>query len=375
MIDPLVNIRKLEGYDLPALEEAVASFLQSVKLPALNRAKRVLLKPNTLGAYPPQKAVTTHPAVLEALIRYLLSKNKEVWIGDSPGGTVNVEKVWETCGYKDLAERYPVKLVNLSTAGFRELEYLGTKVKVSEVFWKCGAVINVAKYKTHSLMAYTGAVKNLYGLVPGMVKSEYHRLYPDTQSFAGLLAALYACTRNRITYSILDGIWGMDGAGPSGGNRKDWGLLFGSTSPSALDCVASRLLGFKISDVPYLEQVLHQDGVLPRRIKIPTSFRQFRIMDADIRSAKLSKETLKYVPGVLKTALRKLYYYHPEVSDRCRRCGICVKSCPVKAIDWEPQHNPAVDPTRCIKCMCCHELCPHQAIDIHKSWVAKRILR
>lgn len=142
------------------------SFLREMPLSRVNRSKRVLIKPNLLGAYLPERAVTTHPAVVEALVRYWLEKGKEVWIGDSPGGALNVERVWETCGYNDLAKRYPVKLVNLSTSGFRELDYEGTKVKISEVFWRCGIIINVAKYKTHSLTGFTGGLKNLYGLVP-----------------------------------------------------------------------------------------------------------------------------------------------------------------------------------------------------------------
>ncbi len=373
MIDPKVSIRKLENYELPPLEEAVKSILSGEKLPALGRAKRVLIKPNTLGAYVPERAVTTHPAVLEAVIIYLLNKNKEVWLGDSPGGAVNVEQVWKTCGYTALAEKYPIKLVNLSTAGFRELEYNGIKLKISQIFWQCGAVINVAKYKTHGLMAYTGAIKNLYGLVPGMIKSEYHKLYPDTSSFARMLCALYALTSKRITYHILDGIWGMDGMGPSAGTKRDWGLLFGSVSAPALDTIAARMLGFKLADIPYLEEALHNDGILPSRIKVPTSFRQFRIENADIRMVKLGTESLRFVPKPVKQAFRKLYHFHPQVSARCQQCGLCVRSCPVKAISWDKGTPPVIDPSKCINCLCCHELCSYRAIDIRKSFIARMV--
>jgi uncharacterized protein (DUF362 family)/NAD-dependent dihydropyrimidine dehydrogenase PreA subunit len=375
MISPSVQIRKIDGYDLPVIEEAVGSFLAHLKGQKLTRNKRVLIKTNALGAYAPVKAVTTHPVVLEALIRYFLERGKEVWLGDSPGGTVNFNTVWKTCGYAELAERYPIKVVNLSTLGFRELSYRGIKVKVSEALWKCGIVINAAKYKTHSLMAYTGALKNLYGLVPGMVKSEYHRENADTKSFAELLTALYALTRNRITYSFIDGIVGMDGAGPSAGNPKPFGLLFGSASIPALDYTASRIMGFSLGDVPYLSAALHLEGILPSRIRIPTSFTHYRISNAEISMVKLRKETLKYVPGVFRWTFKKLYYYHPQVSERCKKCGICVKSCPVQAIAWPEGKRPEVMKDDCIKCMCCHELCPHQAIDIHKSLLAKAVLR
>ena len=373
---PQVQIRKIESYDPAALDAAVKSFLREMPLSRVNRSKRVLIKPNLLGAYLPERAVTTHPAVVEALVRYWLEKGKEVWIGDSPGGALNVERVWETCGYNDLAKRYPVKLVNLSTSGFRELDYEGTKVKISEVFWRCGIIINVAKYKTHSLTGFTGGLKNLYGLVPGLIKTDYHRLYPATKDFAALLLALYRLTRSRVSYSFIDGILGMDGAGPSAGRGRNFGLLFGSRSIPAMDYTAARLMGFRMGDVPYLREALHGDGILPSRIKVPTSFQDFTLPDVDIRVVKLRKELLKYVPRIGRKIFQKVYYFHPRISERCKSCGLCVRSCPVHAITPPaPGILPAVNPKVCIKCMCCHEMCPHHAVDIHKSFLAGLVTR
>ena len=367
-----VQIRRVESYDLPLLEAAVADFLSHASGSRINRSKRVLLKPNLLGAFPPERAVTTHPALMEALVRYWLDRGKEVWIGDSPGGTVSTETVWETCGMQDLADRYPIKLVNLSTAGFRELEHEGIKVKVSEVFWQCGIVINVAKYKTHGLVAFTGALKNLYGLMPGLVKTDYHRLYPNTQDFSRLLVALYLLTKAKITYSFIDGITGMDGIGPSGGRVRDFGLLLGSKSISSLDFIAAKLMGFRPGDVPYLIPALHSDGQLISRITVPTSFRDFQLPDVDIRMVKLSKDLLKLVPGVARHDFARVYYKRPVINASCKNCGICVQSCPVQAIVPAPRTGyPRIIAAKCINCMCCHEMCPHQAIDIQQSLLAR----
>lgn len=369
-----VQIRAISDYNLKEIEDAVNRWFGGIKNSRFKRSKRVLIKPNMLGAYLPSRAITTHPIVVEAVIRYFLSKNKEVWVGDSPGGSVSVSKVWELCGFQDLAERYPIKLVNLSTHPYRTVEISGHSLQISNALYECGIVINLAKYKTHSLMAFTGALKNLYGLVPGMVKSEYHRLHPDTKGFADLLLALYLAARNKINYSIIDGIVGMDGAGPSAGNPQNFGLLMGSESVPALDYVASKMMGFKIKDVPYLHPALIKDGILPSRIKVPRSFYNYSV-DADIALVKLRKEGLKYLPPFVSKAFQKVYYHYPMVSDRCIKCGVCVRSCPVEAIAWQADGYPLVMRDECIKCMCCHELCPIQAIDIYKSFVARRFMK
>lgn len=80
-----VQIRAIDSYDLPQLEDAVKCWFSELKDNRLKRSKRVLIKPNLLGAYPPERAVTTHPVVIEAIIRYFLAHKKEVWVGDSPG--------------------------------------------------------------------------------------------------------------------------------------------------------------------------------------------------------------------------------------------------------------------------------------------------
>ena len=355
-----------------AYPEMMVDVVRHMRAGQLDRAQ------DLFDAYLPLARYEQQPNIGLAVRKYTMARRGIIANAAlrRPGGALNVERVWETCGYNDLAKRYPVKLVNLSTAGFRELDYEGTKVKISEVFWRCGIIINVAKYKTHSLTGFTGGLKNLYGLVPGLIKTDYHRLYPATKDFAALLLALYWLTRSRVSYSFIDGILGMDGAGPSAGRVRNFGLLFGSRSIPAMDYTAARLMGFRMDDVPYLREALHGDGILPSRIKVPTSFQDFTLPDVDIRVVKLRKELLKYVPGIGRKIFQKVYYFHPRISERCKSCGLCVRSCPVHAITPPaPGILPAVNPKVCIECMCCHEMCPHHAVDIHKSFLAGLVTR
>jgi uncharacterized protein (DUF362 family)/Pyruvate/2-oxoacid:ferredoxin oxidoreductase delta subunit len=371
-----IQIRRIDSYSLPQLSAAVEDFLSNVHGPKIHRSKRVLIKPNLLGAFEPEKAVTTHPAVVEALVLYFLDKGKEVWIGDSPGGGVNMEEVWRKTGMRDIAERHPVKLVNLSASGFREVESGGIRFKLSEVLWQCGIVVNVAKMKTHGLMAFTGSLKNLYGLIPGLVKMEMHGQFLNTQDFARMLVALYSAVKSRITYNLIDGITGMDGDGPSAGRVRNFKLLLGSASIPALDLTAAKMMGFKMNEVPYLSTALHKDGLLPSRISVPTSFRDFRLPDVDIRFVKTSSEIMRLMPKAMQRFYQRFVTAYPLISPRCKKCGVCVRSCPVQAISpATAERFPKIDTRKCIHCMCCHEMCPHKAVDLHKSFMAKVVMR
>jgi uncharacterized protein (DUF362 family)/NAD-dependent dihydropyrimidine dehydrogenase PreA subunit len=369
-----VAIRKIDHYDVDEVYAGIKDFLKSNRTCRLDSAKTVLLKPNLLGSFTPDKAVTTHPVVMEAIIRYLLEQKKEIWIADSPGGTVNLNQVWQSSGLSALAEKYPVKLLNLSSFGVQEISLNGMKLKVSKVIWEADAIISVSKYKTHSMMAFTGAVKNLYGLVPGLVKSEYHKQYPETGEFAHLLATLYKAIKHRVCYHIMDGIVGMDGAGPSAGNPRNFGLLFGSTSAPALDYLAATMMGFKLQQVPYMHEVLHDDGILPSRITYPISFRQFSFENVDLKTATLRSMAMSYVPGFVRYAFNKLYNYYPLITPDCKKCLICVKSCPVETIKVGKDGIPVIIKDKCIRCLCCHEMCPHHAIIIEKTALAKLII-
>jgi len=365
-----VSIRKIETYDLAAVKAAVSDFLAQDSPARLANARTVLIKPNLVGPFAPEQAVTTHPIVLEAVITCLLDKGKEVWMGDSPGGTANLKQVWNTCGLTDLANRYPIKLVNFASFGVQEMQADDITLQVSKVIWEADAVLSVSKYKTHSLMAYSGAVKNLYGLIPGLVKSTYHRQYPETGGFAHLLAMLHKSVKHRIAYHIMDGIVGMDGAGPSAGNPRNFGLLFGSASAAALDYIGSSLMGFKLQQVPYLTEILHDDGILPSAIEIPISFQGFKLPQVDRNTVGFRSQAIRYVPGFVKYGFRKLFDFYPVIMPECKACLICVQSCPMQTIRVMPDKKPHIMVDNCIRCMCCHEMCPHHAITVHKTWLA-----
>jgi uncharacterized protein (DUF362 family)/NAD-dependent dihydropyrimidine dehydrogenase PreA subunit len=368
---PKVSVRKIDSYQLESVKAALKDFLDAAGPTRLDHANTVLIKPNLLGGFPPEKAVTTHPTVLEALIQLLLEKQKEVWLGDSPGGNIDIEETWKICGVQALAEKYSVRLVNFSRYGVQEIDHSGYKIRPSKITWEADAIINIGKMKTHSLMAYTGAVKNLFGLVPGLAKSAYHREHPEAASFGHMLAALYHLVRHRVAYHILDGIVGMDGAGPSAGRPRNFGLLLGSTSGAALDYIASGYMGFSLGQVPYVREAMHGEGIIPAQVETPISFNHFKLQKVNIRVVLFNSYLMKLLPASVKYVVRHLYNFYPQITDKCVACGICVGACPVSTIKMENGRKPIIYAENCIRCLCCHEMCPHNAIIIHKTLMAR----
>lgn len=369
-----VAVRKIDTYNVEEIAEAIREFISTAAPARLESAGTVLIKPNLLGAFAPEQAVTTHPAVVEALILVLQEMGKEVWLGDSPGGSGNATSVWNKTGMQALADKYKIGLVNFSAYGVQEYDSEGMKLTVSKIVWEADAIINVGKLKTHSLMAYTGAVKNLYGLVPGMIKTEYHKLYPSSDDFGKMLTTLYRIVRHRTAYHLLDGIIGMDGAGPSAGRARNFGLLLGSVSAPALDYLAASFMGFKLNQIGYIKAALHADGIIPSQIDYPISFREFRLPKVNYLGAAISSRLLKRVPQATRLILRQVYDFYPVITESCQSCLLCVRSCPVQTIIYSPPDLPVIKTDKCIRCLCCHELCPYKAIILHKSLIARLVL-
>ena len=365
------KIEKIESYDF----DKIYKFIENLGLEEILIGKqKILLKPNLLGAFVPEKAVTTHPVIVDAIITYLKKIGKEIVLGDGPGGSVSATLVWQKTGMKQIAEKHQISLVNFKKGGITLKKSNGIEFPITNYFFDADAVINLCKYKTHSLMSYTGAVKNFYGLIPGLKKSDFHKSHPDHNLFATVLTSLYDLIKDKVAINIMDGIIGMEGEGPSAGDPRNFGVMFASKSASALDYVASSMMGFDPEKLVYILPALQMDKV--EKVVVAEEWKRFKFQKVKIKKIGLYIKILAYSPKILKDVFKKYFTYYPDFNDKCRKCNICVKSCPMQVMTLQKGDlHPTINYDKCIKCMCCHEMCPYQAIYVHKSFLARFIIK
>ncbi len=324
----------------------------------VKKGERVLLKPNLLSASPPSKGVTTHPSVVEAVGEMVREAGGDPFIGDSPA-IGPFRRVISKTGMEEVARRLSIPLVELKEE--REVVspegFLFRRITLSREALEADKVINLPKLKTHSMMALTLGVKNLFGCVPGLKKASWHLKAQQREAFATLLLEIYLRIRPALT--IVDGIVAMEGNGPQSGDLRPLGLLAASEDAILLDAFLSRFVGLPPQRLPTL-QAARRKGIRHWEEEFPVVGDPpppviFRIPpSADIGWG---------LPSLLKKPLRRLFLPRPRVlQDLCKRCGLCAEVCPPKAIRVEDKVK--VNEGLCIRCYCCQEVCPEGAIQL-----------
>ena len=340
---------------------------------------RVAVKANLVSFLKPERAATTHPSLLCALVRMLVERGADVVVGDSPGGLYNaayVGRVYAATGMKAVEQAGGRLNRNFEE---KEAEFPGGKVCRSFRYtaWlnEADAIINFCKLKTHGMMAMTCGAKNMFGVIPGTMKPEYHFRYPDPRDFARMIVDLDEYFKPRLT--IVDAVECMEGNGPTGGTPRHVGALAAGESPHKVDLVCAGLIGLKREEVPTLEAALER-GLIPESIDgliIDGNVNSFTVPDFQriiTGNSHLFKGSGKSLAGRATGAvLDKLLSQKPVVKPaKCVGCGLCGNICPGKAITMVDQ-KPQIDRKKCIRCFCCQEFCPQSAMVVHRTAIAR----
>lgn len=376
-----VHITRCHEYNYEKVEKAVFECFEAYPeiRERLFEGARVLVKTNLLMRKSPDDAVTTHPMVVEAIVRYLQSLGCKPVIGDSPGGPFNewnLKGVYKAAGMTAVAERTGCEL-NYDTdvvEVHNERAKLLKTMQIIKIAQDVDFVISAAKLKTHGMMTYTGAVKNLFGVIPGIIKAEYHFKMNSTANFAEHLVDI--CKHVNPVFSFIDAIEGMEGDGPSAGEKRHVGLLMGSTNPYTLDVAASSIMGINSQLIPTVVAAAERGFCEMAASGIETtgvSLKEIRVepfkLPKSINVNFVGGRVPKFMESFITTTFRPKPVFDHE---KCVGCEDCKRSCPPDIIKMV-NGRPVPDLDKCIRCFCCHELCPIKAVDIKKHWLHEKL--
>jgi uncharacterized protein (DUF362 family)/ferredoxin len=349
----------------------------------VREGQTVLLKPNLLSARPPEAAVTTHPAVVEAVAREVMAVGGRPMIGDSPPyqghNAKRYESLCRVTGMSDVANRLGIEIVSLDHP-WREVETGGKlfrRAPVASAFLEADVVINLPKLKTHGLTAFSGALKNTFGCVPGLKKSQLHlQAAEDPRIFQQLVVDVYrACVP---TLNLMDAVVGMEGHGPSQGQPRQVGAILAGVDAVALDVVACELVGISPTSVATLRLAGEQGLGEARLEKIDIVGEELEAVRVPGFRPSPIGSGFSQIPKPILGPLKSQFVPMPHVRRReCIGCGDCVKVCAAGAMRVVPRRrNPArkvarADFKKCIACYCCDEACTYGAIGIRKGWLGE----
>ncbi len=364
-----VSITKCPDYDESAVYEALRKAIDLVPPPSV-QGKVVLLKPNILLPKKIETAACTNPIVVAQAVKIFLELGaKKVLVGESPA-THNSTQAAKQIGLYDAITKVGGVWADFSQSIIVE-NPKGKLVKTFEFatpFLEADLVVSVAKLKTHQLMSYTGAMKNLFGLMVGLKKAQSHFRFSEKKEFSEFLTDL--CIAAKPGYAIMDAIIGMEGpGGPGNGDPITLGFLAASDNILAIDWICSSIVGYNPHSIVNLADALERQLWLkdPEDICVlgetiaSVKPKHFKTANKTAINVELRHHIPAFAYKIIELAMVKTPRF---LHKKCIRCGKCVEICPAKILTIDKK--VLIDKVKCLHCFCCHEICPVDAIRLKR---------
>jgi len=249
-----VGLIKCADYSRGNLLEAIRAGWRLTRPPDI-RGKRIVIKPN-IADFSPERPIHTDARLVEALVIHLKEMGSgKITVADGPPHNRDTELLFRQTGYEALAERQGLSLVDLNYDDLRPVKNPNPRasllkdLRLAEAVLSADVIISVPKLKTHRYAGVTLSLKNMFGILPGMVYG-----WPkNILHWNGI--PLSICEINgavRSHFSIVDGVVGMEGYGPLLGTAKKAGVLVMGDNALAVDATAARVMGLEPGLVEYM---------------------------------------------------------------------------------------------------------------------------
>ena len=310
-------------------------------------------------------------------------RGASVVIGDSPGGLYNaafLNRVYAATGMREAEDAGAVLNHDFSqnNADFPDA-HVARHFTYTAYLDGADAIISFCKLKSHGMMSLSAATKNLFGVIPGTMKPEYHFRYPDPMDFAGMIVDLNSYFKPRLF--LVDAVETMEGNGPTAGTPRYMGALLAGTDCHKTDLICAKLIGLDPMAVPTLRAAANF-GLCPENadeVAVSGNVEEFALADFQRIERKRSLQFESLLPGKAGKAFGKIAQKALRSSPRlkkkeCVGCGLCANVCPAKAIGIV-EKKAHIDKSKCIRCFCCQEFCPKGAMKVHRPLPARILNR
>jgi uncharacterized protein (DUF362 family) len=271
----------------------------------VKKGDRVLLKPNLLTGARPGKACITDPNLVYGVARLVKEAGGQPFLGDSPafGSAKGVAKA---NGYLPLMAELNLPIVEFHGQRYQTASNEFNHLLLSKESMEADVVINLPKVKSHAQLTITLGVKNLFGCVPGKMKAWWHmEAGKDSNRFGEMLVETARAVNPDLT--IIDGIIGHEGNGPSGGEPRPLGILGASANVFALDRSMVEILQVEPRSIPTIAAA-ERLGLCPPLSEI--SFPHLQPSELQVDDWKLPDNLMPIdfgLPRVLKSTFKHLY--------------------------------------------------------------------
>lgn len=376
----IVSIVECQSYDQGQVDEALEQSLNLIGgLESIVKPNhKVLIKVNALNGSAPEVCANTHPSIVSAVVKAIKKLGAQPLVGDCPGDpSALIEDTLQSNGIKQATEEAGGKLIDLYESGISEIPSpSGNKTvkshKIAKDVLEADVIINLPKLKTHNLTLFTGAIKNLFGCVPGFSKAKYHALAPHPTQFSKSLVDIFEIVKPKL--NIMDAVFGMEGKGPSFGEKRLMGAILASVDAVALDAVASSSISYRPFEIE-TTRIAHERGLGQGNLdQIEIKGTELNKIKQDWKHPVDIHRLSRYIPNFMLKLARPLADHlriDPVIiQEACTQCLVCLENCPAHTIH-QKNGKIVIDPSNCIMCFCCYELCPHKAIKLKRSWLVK----
>ncbi len=370
-----VSLRKCTEYTNKTLKNTIIESLEAINFDMHQfKSARVALKPNLLMLAKAKQGVTTDPEFFRAVAQIVKQYGGTPILIESPA-MQSLDRIIKKTQYKEIVASEGIIVADPGPK--KALKYNNAKsfkhIEIQSAFFNTDIILNLPKFKTHGLTYMTGAVKNLFGAIPGLHKSKMHVKQPNKVDFSDFLLDLYGAMKfgfepQKPLIHIMDAIIVQEGEGPGpGGTPKKMDAIIVGEDAIAVDYVAVKVAGLDVSKSLTVTQGF--DRKYGARSQEDITVVGETISEMQLDDFTPSKETIMSNmvrwPVTSKT-FKNLFIDRPVPNqERCTQCLQCKKICSSNAINKSSKNggNPEYDYKKCIRCYCCMEICPEAAIE------------